>query len=236
MTEGCAAVMQPYVFPYIGYFHLIQASSVFVFYDDVHFVKRGWINRNRILYQGTEILFTVPLLKASQNKLINEIAPSIDERWRNKFFKQLQQSYKRAPFFSEAIEAVMAPFSRNYDDVTDLSIESIATVYRYLGSEFNYTKSSVFSPETQGIDKADRLIEMTKKLGLTSYVNAPGGRSLYSKEYFQSKGVSLSFIESQSVQYDQYDQAFIPWLSIIDVLMFCPKEKVLEFFSAYSVV
>ena len=234
MTEKRAAIMQPYIFPYIGYFHLIQASSAFVFYDDVTYIKGGWINRNRIINQDKDLLFTVPVAKASSYKLINQIKPAIDDRWKNSFYKSIVQNYKKSPFFNEAIETVMSPFSKEYVDITDLAIESILSVYSYLGMQFTFKKSSTFSPETKGIDRADRLIEITKKIGIINYVNAPGGKSLYTKEYFHSKGINLSFVKSHSIQYRQYHETFVPWLSIIDVLMFCSKSQTIEFMSSYS--
>ncbi|MDH5710397.1 MAG: WbqC family protein [Gammaproteobacteria bacterium] len=234
MTAQRTAIMQPYIFPYIGYFHLIQSSSMFVFYDDVHYIMRGWINRNRILNQEHDLLFTVPLAKASRNKLINEISPAFDNRWKDSFYRSLAHNYKKAPFFNEAIDSVMSPFSREYDDITDLAIESILSVYSYLGMHFNYTKSSIFSPETKDMDSADRLIEITKKFGFVDYVNAPGGSSLYSKEYFQSQGVNLFFVKSHPIQYKQYHGNFVPGLSAIDLLMFCSKSKIIDFFSSYS--
>ena len=100
------SIMQPYIFPYIGYFHLIEASDKFVFYDDVNYIKRGWINRNRILLNNTDFLFTIPTLKASQNKLIYEIKPIIDEKWKRKFYSNLEFSYKKAPYYSDVIKLV----------------------------------------------------------------------------------------------------------------------------------
>lgn len=128
----------------------------------------------------------------------------------------------------------MSPFSKQYFDISDLAIESILSVYSYLGMKFNFTKSSIISAETKGIEKADRLIKITKKLGLVNYVNAPGGKSLYTKEYFHSKGINLFFVKSHSIQYKQYHETFVPWLSIIDVLMFCSKCQTIEFMSSYS--
>jgi len=234
MTEERTAIMQPYIFPYIGYFHLVQASSTFVFYDDVHYIMRGWINRNRILNQDRDFLFTVPVAKASRNKLINETKPAFDANWKEGFCKSLIHSYKKAPFFDDVIDVVMSPFSREYNDITDLAIESILSVYSYLGLQLNFTKSSILSPETKGIEKADRLIKITKKLGLPNYINAPGGKSLYTKEYFQGKGINLFFVKSHPIQYKQYHKTFVPWLSIIDVLMFCSKSQTIDFMSSYS--
>lgn len=111
----------------------------------------------------------------------------------------------------------MSIFGGNYDSVSDLAINSIATIYSYLDFPFNYNRSSVCSPETKGLEKADWQIEIAKGQGYKRYVNALGGKSLYNKEYFEAKGIELDFVESEPVQYKQYSKAFVPGLSIIDV-------------------
>ncbi len=234
MYERRVAIMQPYIFPYIGYFHLIQASSMFVFYDDVTYIKGGWINRNRISNQNKALLFTVPVSEISSNKLIKETSPVIDAKWNNKLYKQMIQSYKKAPFFKNVIEPIMSVFSKQYVDITDLSIESISVIYSYLGIKFTHTKSSSSFPETQGMEKVDRIIEITKALECNNYINAIGGKELYSKKQFLNKGINLSFVKSNPIEYPQYSDCFIPWLSIIDIIMFCSKEQTIDFLSDYS--
>lgn len=229
------AIMQPYVFPYIGYFHLIDACNLFVFYDDVQFIPRGWINRNRILLNQNDYLFTVPVSKVSQNRLINETRLAIDNKWIDKFKKTLTLSYQKAPFFHEVCPLIMSVFSGSYCSVSDLAINSIVSVYDYLGMPFNYTLSSICSNETRGMNKADRLIAITKNQGYKGYVNASGGQELYSKEYFKLNGIDLGFIESHQVKYRQFLREFIPQLSIIDVMMFNDVETIKELISQYKI-
>lgn len=229
------AIMQPYIFPNIGYFHLIDASDVFVFYDDVHYIKRGWINRNRILLNGKDYLFSVPVSRSSQNRLINETLLSNDREWNAKFTKTLTHSYQNAPFFASTMEVVTAVFSTDYCNISDMAIDSIARVCDYLEMEFNYTRSSVCLPEPREIDKADRLIEITKRQGSKHYVNAAGGVELYTKDYFLDHGVELTFIQSKPVEYEQYENEFVPGLSIIDVMMFNSVETTRGFIARYKV-
>lgn len=235
MKDRSLSIMQPYIFPYIGYFHLIESTDKIVFYDDVNYIKRGWINRNRILLNKSDSLFTIPVEKASQNKLINEIKPILSTDFINKFFGQIEAAYKKAPYYSSVIEILKSVFSEQYLDVADLAIKSITSVYTYLDKDLKWTKSSVASPETKGMEKADRLIQINKNLGYQSYVNAIGGQELYSKDYFNSKGIKLNFVKSQKVEYKQFDNDFVPWLSIIDVLMFNDKNAVKEQFTAYNI-
>lgn len=214
------AIMQPYVFPYIGYFHLLNSSHLFVFYDDVNFVKKGWINRNRILLNGTDHLFTVPLTNASQNNSINETMLAINAEWARKFKKTLHQAYSRAPYFSPVMNLVDSLLAANHRNVSELAIASIVSVCDYLDMEFSFTRSSVCSPDTRGLDKADRLIRIARDEGFSRYANAAGGIDLYSKDYFSRHGVQLIFVESAPVEYKQFDHDFVDGLSIIDVLMF----------------
>ena len=230
------AIMQPYLFPYIGYFHLINASDLFVFYDDVNYIKRGWINRNRILINGEENFFTVPLSNASQNRLINEISLSPNYGWKKKFTKTLAHEYHKAPFFAPTMNIVNSVLSAQYSSISDFAIFSIISIYHYLGMELNHTKSSVCSPETKGTEKADRLIEITKRQGYKRYVNAAGGINLYSKDYFKDRGVEIGFVKSAPIEYKQFANKFVPWLSIIDVLMFNEKKAIRKFFTMFDVI
>ena len=234
--KNSIAIMQPYFFPYIGYFHLIEASDKIVFYDDVNYIKGGWINRNRILHYKSDFLFTIPVEKASSNKLIKEVRPIINYDSTNKFFAQIKNTYRKAPYYGEVFEILKAVLSQQYINIADLAIKSITSVYNYLDKDIQWTKSSVFSPETKGLARADRLIQITKDLYCQNFINAAGGQELYQREYFINKGVNLYFVKSQKVEYNQFGNDFIPWLSIIDILMFNDIESVKEQLAAYHIV
>lgn len=226
--------MQPYFMPYIGYFHLIESTDKIVFYDDVNYVKRGWINRNRILINKSDFIFTIPVEKASQNKLINEIKPIISSDFTNKFLAQIETAYKKAPYYNGVVEILKDVLSEQYINVADLAIESIISVYKYLDKDIKWTKSSISSPETKGMDKADRLIQITKNLGYYNYCNAIGGQELYQKEYFKNKGINLNFVQSQKIEYKQFNNEFVPWLSVIDVMMFNSKVEIRKMLNEYE--
>ena len=228
------SINQPYFFPYIGYFHLIESANKIVFYDDVNYIKGGWINRNRILINGSDYLFTIPVKKGSQNKLINEITPIIDKKFKCKFLTTIKTAYHKAPYYNQVNDLIQDVIHQEYDSISDMAINSITSVYDYLGKEIKWTKSSICSPFTKGMDKADRLIKITKDLGYHKYVNLIYGQKLYSKDYFLNSGVELYFIKSDIVSYRQFDNEFIPSLSIIDVLMFNDKRSIKNQFAAYS--
>ncbi len=230
------AIMQPYVFPYIGYFQLIQAASEIVFYDDVNYIKQGWVNRNRILLNDSDFLFTIPVAKGSQNKKINEVKPIPDEKCKRKFFLQMKYAYSKAPFYKEVMELIKKVCKKEYNNIGDMGIDSILSVYDYLGKTIKWSKSSICSPLNADKEKADRLIDITRQFGYKAYVNVIGGRELYQKEYFNNKGIDLYFIKTGKVEYAQTGKKFIPNLSIIDVLMFNDKKTVLQFFKNYILI
>lgn len=230
------AIMQPYIFPYIGYFHLLDAAEKIIFYDDVNFIKGGFINRNKILLNGNEFIFTVPLEKVSQNKLIYEINPIIDDKFRNKFFNQIGAAYSKAPHFDAVSELIYDVFEQGNLSIADLAIKSILAVYQYLSLELNYDKSSVCSHGTRGMNKADRLIKITHESGYKKYVNSIGGSKLYTKEYFFENGIELFFVSSDAIIYKQFKNEFVPNLSIIDILMHNEIDTVNSFIKKYTLI
>ena len=214
------AVMQPYVFPYLGYFHLIESADVFVFYDDVRFRKKGWINRNRLLDHSEIWQFTVPVSGASQNRLICETPTGIDQRWRNKFFNRLRHAYGIAPFYKDVLPIVDQAFSVQRGSIADLAIRSVEGCYRYVGESVSCLRSSEAFPATRALPGAERLAAITRSVGGDCYVNAPGGRDLYNEDWFRKQGLGLEFIESR-LQQPEMMMSPIPWhLSIIHLMMF----------------
>ena len=230
-------IMQPYIFPYIGYFQLIDAVDIFVFYDDVNFMKRGWINRNRLLVNGKENLFSIALSKASQNKLINEIKLSENSKSFNQLLNTLNHNYKKAPYFEivySLIEKVIGNKTNN--TISSLAIDSIKTISDYLSLNVDFKISSMHFSETKGMDKADRLIKITHLNNSSDYINAEGGIEIYDKVYFKSKGVNLHFIKNEIIPYTQFKNKPVLGLSIIDVLMFNSKEETLNLIKKYKLI
>lgn len=229
------AIMQPYIFPYIGYFQLIHAVDKFVIYDDVNFINRGWINRNRILVNGKDSLFTIPLKEASQNKLINEIEVNWDSAWKNKWVKTLEQSYKKAPFFQQVMPLVEQTLGQEKQIFSEIIVANLQIINDYLGISTEIVPSSVIYQNTE-LKAQNRIIDICLQEKATHYINPIGGLELYDKQIFAEKGMLMNFIKSQSVQYPQLKNEFVPWLSILDVLMFNSVEKIHEFLNAYELV
>lgn len=228
------AIVQPYIFPYLGYFQLIKEVDSFVFYDDVNFIKRGWINRNNLRNKREPYLFSIPLSKVSQNKKINEVKVALDQKWINGFYRSLDLNYKKAKNYHEVFELVKTVFSSTIDSAADLSALTCIEVSKYLGIETQFYFSSHSFSDSIELDRADRLIQITKDLNSDIYINPAGGKSLYDFNYFSNQGVKLKFLQSLRVEYPQFNWEFIPDLSILDVLMHNSIEEVNYLLDQYS--
>src|SRR5271156_6723013 len=137
------AIMQPYVFPYIGYFQLIHAADVFVFYDDVNYINKGWINRNKILLNNKDQLFTIPCKEASQNKLIKDVEVLQDPKSINKILLTIQPAYKKAPFYNKVfplIEEILA--LSDGLTISQMAISGVKNICTYLGMNRKFIISS----------------------------------------------------------------------------------------------
>lgn len=227
------AVMQPYIFPYLGYFQLIHAADKFVFYDDVDFITRGWINRNKILIQGSDHLFTIPVKDASQNRLIKDTELAFSDRQKKKLLKKIHHAYAGASHYEEIYPLVSGVLESEYDSIAELCIRSVAETCVYLGIETEFIVSSQ-TYDNRDLGKADRLIDIAQKEGCDTYINAMGGRDIYEKEYFRKKGIDLYFLIPGAPEYNQQIDTFIPNLSIIDVMMFNAKADIGEMLDRYE--
>jgi hypothetical protein len=227
------AIMQPYFFPYIGYFQLANAVDRFVFYDDVNFIKNGWINRNKILINGQASYFGIQLQKASSNKLINEISFTDN---RKKILKSVEISYGRAPFFQDVFELVSNSLSVETDRVSVIAMNTVKSVANYLNIDTQFELSSERYCETKYLKKEDRLIEICKSNSATTYINPIGGEELYRKSFFNKHNVKLFFIKTNQTPYKQFNHDFTAGLSILDVLMFNSIEEVNRMLNNYELL
>jgi|7_EtaG_2_1085326.scaffolds.fasta_scaffold05886_3 hypothetical protein len=203
------AIMQPYFFPYVGYYQMVNYVDTFVFLDDVNYIKKGWINRNKIVVNGGKPYFSVPLKKASQNKHICDIELSTSyATWRAKFLKTLAQAYGKCISFPECSRLVTDVLFCGGTNISELSAASITQTSAYLGMKTDF----LFSSDLRCNGKREhKLLNICKNLGATTYVNTMGGRSLYNKEWFANHNIELEFIEpSENTEH----------LSIIHSLMY----------------
>ena len=211
-------IMQPYFLPYIGYFQLIAEVYQFIVYDNIEYTKKGWINRNRMLLNGTDTRFSLPLRKASDSLDVvqREISPDFDRR---KLLNQFRGAYQRAPYFEQTF-ALLDPIIHNIEKILFRYIyHSITAVCRYLGigTKFHVSYSISINHE---LKYEHRVIALCKAMNAKTYINPIGGTELYDRSQFSMHGIDLRFIKTIPFEYQQFGATFVPFLSIVDVLMF----------------
>ena len=211
--------MQPYFFPYLGYYRLVAAVERFVFYDDVQFIKQGWIARNTIPVNGQPWTFSVPLEGASSNKRIDEVRldPARWPAWREKFLRTLDQTYGRAANFTEGRRLVADVLATPTDRIGVLAARSVEAVAQAAGIGTHFLRSSELRFDTEAKGE-ERLLDLCARLGITDYVNAPGGAELYSTPRWRERGIRLRFIRHTPIAYPG-PQWFLPGASAIDAIM-----------------
>ncbi len=229
------AIMQPYIFPYIGYFQLINAADRFVILDDVNYINKGWINRNNILVNGKANMFTIPLKDASQNKLINEITVSDDAKWQAKFLRTIELNYKKAPCYDNVYPVIAEILNSGINKIADLNYYSITRINEYLGIHTEIVSTSSVYQNTV-LKGQDRIIDICIKEKATDYINPIGGVELYSKEAFGKNNLNIQFIKTGTIVYEQFKHQFVPWLSIIDVMMFNSPEVIKDILNQYEFI
>lgn len=229
-------IMQPYFFPYIGYWQLINAVDKFVVYDNIEFTKKSWIRRNRILVNSQDKLFTLPIKKASdyldvRERYLSETFPEEGE----KLLNQIKISYNKSPQFNTVFPIIEKCIRFDNRNLFEYIYHSILTVLNYLeiSTEIIISSSIVMD---HSLRNKYRVIETCKKLGGDVYINLIGGMEMYEKEEFRENSIELKFLHTDEFEYKQYDNPFIPNLSIIDVMMFNSKEEINEILSMYKCI
>ncbi len=224
--------MQPYLFPYLGYFQLIRSADVFVVYDDVNYIKGGWINRNFIIAQDGKQLFTLPLEGASSNKLINQVM--VGNR-RMKVIETIRQRYSKAPRFSVVMPLLEEIVFQNENNLALFLDYGLRKICNYLDLNPDWHISSALNKDNN-LRGQDKVLAICQQLGATHYNNVPGGKALYDKKAFSRRGIQLSFVQPNTVSYRQFGKEFVPNLSIIDVMMFNDREQCAALLEEYELV
>lgn len=247
------AVMQPYYFPYIGAYQLVNAVDKYIIYGDFNFRNDGWFHRNRLLEKGkAPLYFNVRLLSSSYKKKFAEIEVDPTSGWRNKLMRTIEQNYRRAKFYETIIEEIRNIVMADFQYLSDFNANTMIRI-----SQFLDIKTSIIHPYTRteeienlldeeydfsnGIEnivdkKTARILEICKQEKASEYINPIGGTSLYSKETFSKHGIDLFFLQTANIQYKQLSDLFEPNLSIIDVLMNCGKEQTSAFLDCYILI
>lgn len=222
-------IMQPYIFPYIGYFQLINAVDCFVIYDNIQYTKKGWINRNRILSNGKDEYFTLPLLKGSDFLDVMDRHLSADwHKEKGKLLNKIKENYRKAPHFNDVINLIEDCFNYSSTNLFDFIFNALNKTLDYLSIKTKILVSSTLSVNHH-LKAEEKVIAICKELHATTYINPIGGTELYSKEHFLKESIHLQFIKADNIQYKQFYNEFIPFLSIIDVMMFNSKPEITNY-------
>jgi hypothetical protein len=229
------AIMQPYFFPYLGYWQLIQAVDRFVVYDDVNYIKGGWINRNRILINGEPAYLTAPLQQPSPFRRICDTSLLPSTAWRDKLVKMVELTYRSAPCFAEVFPLVEQLIRHETDNLSDYLAHQLHTLAAYMGirTEFVLSSRGYHNDEMTG---QARVIDICTREGAHTYINAPGGRTLYEHEAFRHAGIDLQFIAMRPMSYTQRAAQFVPNLSIIDALMALGPVEIRPYLVAFDLI
>jgi WbqC-like protein len=230
------AIMQPYFLPYIGYWQLIRCADEFVVYDNIQYTKKGWFNRNRILDGGRDRLFTLPLKKGSDFLNVNQRFLADDSQKEiQRTLRIIQNTYRRAPHYAEAYPVIEECFLYDEKNLFKYIYRSIQLMCDYLAIPTKITVSSAV-PIDHSLKAEQKVMAICKATGADTYVNSMGGVELYDKAAFKANGIELRFLRPKLIEYKQFDNAFVPWLSIIDVIMCNSKERAVEMLSMYELL
>lgn len=229
-------IMQPYFLPYIGYFQLLNAVDTYVVYDDVNFIKGGWINRNNILVNGKKTLINLLLNEASPNKLINEITVKHDCVHQKKLLRTIEMNYSKAPFFNNSYPVIESIINNPKENLALYLFDQLKIICAYLGIKTELVLSSNIQ-KNNALKGEDKVLEICKVLNADTYYNSVGGIELYSKDNFKKSGLSLCFLKTnKDLKYKQYNNDFVDNLSVLDVLMFNSVEQIRELLKQYVIL
>lgn len=220
------AIMQPYFLPYIGYFQLMAAADLFVVYDRIKYTKKGWINRNRLLLNGKDAMFSVPLKKDSDSLDVVErdLASTFDRR---QLLSELSGAYRHAPQFKPTFALLERIVLHPDDNLFRYIFHSIVTVCEHLGIETAIRVSSTV-PSDSDLRGQDKVLSICDAVGADCYINPIGGTKLYEVRDFDARGIALRFLKPRPFEYRQFGAEFVPWLSIVDCLMFNQVEVICD--------
>lgn len=222
--------------PYLGYWQLLNVVDNFVVYDKIQFTKKGWIHRNKFLQNGKSALFSLSLKKGSDFLNIDERCLS-ESNTNNieKIIRQLENSYKKAPYFDEVMPLLIDCFRYQEKNLFFYIFHSITLVSKYLKIDTPIIISSSLE-YNNNLKSQEKVLDICRALGADIYINSIGGRALYSKDVFDSMGLDLQFIQMDNIVYKQFGNEFIPNLSIIDVMMFNSVEEISLLLRRYKLI
>ncbi|NLI22490.1 MAG: WbqC family protein [Clostridiales bacterium] len=242
------AIMQPYFFPYLGYFQLIRAADKMIFYADLPFARHSWMDRNRLRHRnGDTFYFNAPVTD-SRGRLIRDVGLHAREDWCRSFFKLLRCNYASAPHYAQIVTLLERHLpgcgTGEPGSLLRTNVDTLRGIANWLdvSTEIEALPNAYEAVEAgiAGLDKEERMTrritDICRANGAKEYVNAIGGLALYDKDRFQREGVALSFVSTRPYRYSQQSADFIAGLSILDVLMHCGRDGTRALMAEYDLI
>ncbi len=228
------------MFPYLGYFQLINYVDKWVVFDDTQFISKGWVNRNRILHPDIRKewqYFTVPVKKHSRESRIKDIEINDEKKWRDKFLGKLTSYKRKAPNYTETVEFIDGCISFKCLTILELAVHTLEKTCSYLGVPFDYSIFSKMEITPENIEHAGQwALGIADSIGADEYVNPYGGYSIFNENEFLERKIDLRFLKPSLKPYIQRREGFVPGLSIVDVMMWNDKDKIHRMLTDFEIV
>jgi hypothetical protein len=217
---------------------LIKIADEFILFDTPQYIRHGWIERNRILkLDGDPLYFKVPLQKHKRETAIKDIVINNDVNWKNKIKAQLGSYKKNAPYFYQVIELLDRIFEKEYTSIVVLNFDTLRTICDYLEIQTSIKIWSEMGVAIEEVNAPDEwALNICKALDADSYYNPPGGIDFFDRKKYKSSGIEIKFLEYKPESYKQLSDEFVPYLSILDVLMFNSKEEIQKMLNSYELI
>jgi len=233
------AIMQPYFFPYSGYFSLIKATNKWIVFDTSQHANYSWMNRNRILNFNNDswMYFRVLVKKHPLKTPINHIEIQNDKNWKEKIISQLGCYKKYAPHYKTVVEFLVETLKTEFENLSALNVHTLKATCDYIGIDFNYEVFSEMDIQVEPVHEADEWgLNICKAMGVTEYINAERGQLFIDREKYRNNNINIKFLEFGFPEYNQKKEAFIPGLSIIDAMMFNSPLEINQMLDEYQLV
>lgn len=217
--------LQPGYLPWLGYFDQISKSDLFIFYDDLAYTKQDWRNRNNIKGHDGKIMLTVPVFSKKGQK-INEVKIDNSKSWQKKHLRSIIHNYMSAPYLNKYINFSNEIFNTNWERLIDINMEIIHFIVLELGIKTKLVMSSEMGFEKKlqkknnTVDsKTERIILFMKELGGDVFLEGAAGKNYINEELLKKESIKIIYQNYQHPVYNQQFGEFIPYLSVIDLML-----------------
>lgn len=235
--ESNYAIMQPYFFPYVGYFSLIKNSDHWIVFDEISFMRKSWGSRNRMLQSSDETQWIhAPTIKQPRGTNYSDIMIRNDEDWKTKILSQLHFYRSKAPYYGEVTKLLNDIFGPEFERLSEFNVYAMFKVCEYLGIEFNHTMYSDLDLGIESVDySGEWALRIMEKIGESKYTNMMSGHFLFHEKDWKDSNIELNFLDNEINEYKQHGE-FVSNLSILDVMMWNSIESTNRIVDDYNIL